>query len=474
VEVFAMIKLIAILGLVGLQACSSPHSRNPSAYERRNADRAKSEMSFTNYYTYQPSRAKGGETIQIEFIEPKSLKEIGFEYVNYPVQLHHVTVISASGHRLPIPALRSQRLTGARPVLLFDGLAQDLKISKLIIQAEGYEHNSVAFTLSLFSIDGFLAQEKQVNAPEMNLNYQAHQPGPDQIPSCYLKDSELRRYLFNFDELSAPSSQRHFCEHFVPEFKGFLTRFPQQADFLRTGVAGVKPLFIVSNHLKYDQEHHELFIPLRLGRQHQSELVKLSQLSKEIISGSRMAQVPKTQARYSLSEFLENEEGSSRLSYADEFGAEFDQGDRESCVKNYQSLGVNTTQAKRYCQQVVGFEQGHFECFESLLAHHFPSNSAHHACVESRGKWVSYLPCIANLNQLNFSHHDSHQFCVRTPDGLMQAQVECVQSLKKRDISSYLTLKSCQRHWGKEHELTQCLEQRQPASGDERLRNCLR
>lgn len=470
-----MIKLIAILSLVGLQACSSPHSRNPSAYERRNAERANSEMSFTNYYTYRPSRAKGGERIEIQFIEPKSIKEIGFEYVNYPIHLHHVSVVSTSGHTLPIPALKSQRLTGSRPILLFDGLAQDLKIKKLIIQAEGFEHNSAAFTLSLFSIDGFLAQEKQKNAPEMNLKFQSlAQASSSQIPSCYLKDSKLRDYLFNFDELTSPNAQRHFCEHFVPEFKGFLSRFPEQAEFLKNGLAGVKPLFIVSNHLKYDQEHHELFVPLRLGRQHQSELVKLSKLSRDLISGSRVAEVPQNQSRYSLNAFLESEEGSSRLSYADEFGAESEQVSPESCLKNYQARGVNKTQAKRYCQQVVGFEKGHFECFESLQSHHFPSDSAHHACVESRGKWMSYLPCVANLNQMNFSHHDSHQFCVRTPEGLMQAQVECVQNLKKREVSSYMTLQGCQRHWGKEQELARCLDQRQPASGDERVKNCLR
>jgi hypothetical protein len=472
-----MIKLIVLIGLVGLQACSSHHSRNPSAFERRNAERAKSEMSFTNYYTYLPTRKKGGETIEISFIEPKSLKEIGFEFVNYPVHLHHVSVISTTGHKLPIPALRSQRLTGARPVLLFDGLAQDLKIRKLVIQAEGFEHNSVAFTVSLFSPDGFLAQEKQQNPPAMNLrleNSALAQQGTSQIPSCYLRDSNLRSYLFNFDELSTPNSQRHFCEHFVPEFKGFLARYPEQAEFLKTGIAGVKPLFIVSNHLKYDQEHHELFIPLRLGRQHQSELVRLTKLSKDIISGSRVAEIPKTQSRYSLNAFLENEEGSSRLSYADEFGTESDHVSPDLCLKKYQARGVSRALAKRYCQQVLGFEKGHFECFESLQAHHFPIDSAHNACVESRGKWMSYLPCVANLNQLKFSHHDSHQFCVRTPEGLMQAQVECVQNLKRRDVSGYLTLQSCQRHWGKEREFANCLDQRQPASGDERVKNCLR
>lgn len=450
-------------------ACSSFKERNPSSKDGRRSGQAQSEMAFTVFHTFTPTRKSGGEWIEIAFKNPKALTEISFEYINYRVKVHQVQLVTESDHELPVPALQNKFVRADEPFLIFEGLSPALKIKKIRVKVEGYEHNDVAFTLSLFSPDGFAPAEIP-EAPTLRETTQHRLVQNPEVPSCYQRDPNLRAYYFNFEELNHPSATRHFCQRFVPEFKSFLSRHPEVARYLREGVRGVKPLLVVSQRFSYDPDHQEIFLPLQFQRSDFSRLNQIATQSRELLEmGLKDNQSFALDLDYES--FMSSELPESRLSYADEFSGDSTGVPADYCIKNYQGRGVGESMARRFCQQVTGFEQGHFNCLEGLLSHHFPLSSAHSSCVEARGKWHSYLPCVKDLSEMSFSHYDSHQFCVRTPEDYIASQRECVRELQARDVSGYRTLRSCQKAWGREHQLWQCLDQRRPAS--QGLEQCL-
>lgn len=457
-----------------VSACSTA-DRTPSAHERRGQKSVRSELSFTGYFSFTPSRKRGGEWIEIQFNEPKSLTEFVFEFINYPVKVYEVQVSTTSGHVLPIPALADKFVRGESPYISFEGLSPELKIEKLRFRAEGFEHSDASLTLALFSPDGFSKSEVQKNQglKRVVMKEQVDHER-ENIPSCYQRDPSLREYFFNFDELGGEMASRHYCQKFVPEFRAFLRQHPHEADFLKTGVKGVKPLIVVSQRFAYDSEYHELFVPLHWTKREYGEWMKLVKTGRAALEGANQEQ-ENIALGLDYENYMESFSSPSRLSYADEMGVESSEMPPEYCRENFEARGLSRVYASRLCQQVVGFEQQHFQCLEALTENHFPLSAAHSSCVEARGKWMSYLPCVSKLSDLDVSHYDAHQFCVRTPVDYLADQTQCVERLKSRELSSYQSLQTCQRHWGKETELFQCLDQRAPASGVEQaLARCAR
>ncbi len=468
--------MLALLGLSLLlqTACSSWQDRNPSSQQRRNKERAQSEMSFTAYGTYSPSRKKGGEWQTISFESPKTLSEISFEFINFPVRLHKVEVITITGQRLPIPALSQKFLRTNSAVLAFDGLHPDLKISSLRFQAEGYENSAVQLTIGLFSPDGFSPKEqklglstKSVNAKSAFASLEASAPS-HATPDCHKKDEDLKDYLFNFEELKSTSSARYFCQKFVPQFKAWVKRNPKDSSFLKEGHPGERPLIVLSQRFAYDPLYKEIFMPLQFNQRQSATLSSLIQTGRDQKPATRIA------GDLQYEEFMDKEIASSEFTYAGDWGLESSSLPSDYCEKQYRAKGINKSIAGRYCQQVQGFEAGHFDCLDRLSDAHFPLTQAHSSCLEARGKWSSYLPCVDKMSDLKFSPYDSHQFCTRTPESYMTSQVKCVEKLRSQEFSAYLSLQSCQQHWGKEERLLNCLDssQRQPANDDERLSRC--
>jgi hypothetical protein len=467
-----LFSFLIFLSLTTVVSCSQTTVRGPSSQGLNSSARAKSELTFMAFHTFSPTRRSGGEWVELNFQPAKSISELSFEYLNYRVRIHQVEIITESGHTLPIPVLSAKELTGQNPFLIFDGLNASLRLTGVRMRVEGYEHDDVALTVSFFSPDGFLKSElSQFSSRPMK---QENEVLTSLTPQCHQRDRELRRYQFNFEEIQHASASRHFCEHFVPAFKSYLQTHPAEAEFLRVGLRGSRPLIVVSNRFHFDEEYNEILVPLQFNR---SQLAKFHQLVVSSRQSARRERDEDSQRNIALDmdydTFMNEGMATSRLTYAEEYSIEGGGMTLDYCQKTYSGHGVPAGTALRYCQQVIGFEREHFACFEQLLDHHFPISSAHSSCVEAQGKWMSYLSCAAELSELNFSHHDTHYFCVRTPDAYMTAQRQCVRELKARKISSFHTLRSCSRAWGNEESLLTCLDQRGPASHIDRLKQCL-
>jgi|GEM_PF-4887896 hypothetical protein len=424
-------------------------------------------VQFNAYHNIRPTRRSGGKFYEIKFLEPKSLKEISLEFVNYKVQIHDLELIKSSGKKVPLK-FRSRFLTSSQKHISLRNLSRSKNIVGVRLKAEGHENNDVLFTVSFFSPDGFSPQEQGKSVSLGSFKRSKNLSARDQqIPSCLLGDAKISHVIFESQQLSnfSATEKKYFCSHFIPRFKQLIDQHKAVSQFLRTGEDLEKPLVSLGKSFSYDPHRNQLVFPFKLKNNQFPNISK--RLGSYFRSPKKKASRGLSQERgrqYGLKKSYEDYMSSAQgtnLSYGNKQAPGVSHSNQKECQSRLSDLGINSSQAKNHCQDVLGHELEHVACVEFLIDQYVLVGSAHHYCKEAHGKLSLYKPCMSKLLSMEMNHYDSNLFCQRTPAEYMQDQLLCVEEMALTGQSQYKSVRVCQKAWGKEGRLINCLRKAQ-------------
>lgn len=459
-----VLKISLLILVACLCSCSLwQQGRVPSAFQDSDGQEGFESVEFNAFHNIRPTRQSGGGYYQIDFMSPKNLREISFEFVNHKVKIHDVILIKASGKNFAVRGFRSRFLSPDQKHLSLRNLARAKNIQSVKFKAEGYESDDVLFTVSFFSPDGFLPQEQGRAVALKNLNSSYPLLVTEKLPACLLQNPELSHVVFDSKQLRelSNSEKRYFCRHFVPRLEEFIHQHESASQFLRTGENLEKPLVSLGGGFSYDSYENHLVFPFRLRKEQFPSMAKRLESYYERPKGKASRGLSQeVDNRYALQQSYEeymNQASSPELHYLEAQGSKGQLEHQRECLERMIELGIHSTQAKKHCRDAIGNELKHVACVEFLTDQYVLSGNAHHYCLEANGKLQHYKPCMQKLLSLDMNHYDSNLFCQKTPSGYMQDQLLCVDEMVRSGESKYKSVKACQNNWGKEDQLLRCV-----------------
>lgn len=440
------------------------------------------QTSFTVYHNIQPSRRSGGSIKEIKFQNPKHLKELSLEFVNYKVSVKKIELVNSKGQVIPVRGFNGHTLSSKQRHITLRNLPTHKDIMAVRILAEGFTNDDVIFTASFFSPQGFLASEQ--GKPRFKMSSLSLNTSNMQVPVCLQTQKNLSGVLFDIEKINQleVSERRYFCQHFLKEFTAFLATYPEVASFLRVGENLEKPLVVLGSSFSFDRYKNEVSFPMLLQKKDFSYLISDFRTSTRTDSQAVNRRISQQfdQDQYdaenlSYDEYMETGTQSvSYLEYQDKWSFEEGESSQLKCSAMMNELGLPKSVANRNCEDVVGFEEGHIGCMQELSELHIMSSNIHHYCLEARGKLAFYRPCMNKMVEMNFNHYDSNLFCQRTPKDYMSGQLQCLDVMLAQGYSQHKSVQTCQAKWGKESNFIVCLDEQKQRVNDNhaRLRYC--
>lgn len=430
------------------------------------------ELNFSAYHNIKPSRRHGGDVYQIDFSSPKKLDEIGLEFINYKVEIKSLELVRENQARRTVRGFSSRMLNKNNRQVILKNLPKYDDIIAVRVKAEGHENDRVAFTLSVFSPQGF-SENEQGESLRLSKDLQQRQSVQFFMPPCLQADPQLSGIIFDVEKIRKMNmaEQRYFCRHFIPSFKKLLRQREEVANFLRSGENLEKPLVSVGRFFSYDRQESLLLFPLSLKESDFSTMaMKLKNYRDKKPQSARRGLSQENEQGYgtnlSYEEFMDSELFDSGLEYQENWGFEESHQNQENCQQAMMDFGVHSAQAKRYCQNTRGFEKGHISCMQFLSEQYILTSNAHHYCLEARGKMAAYRPCMGKLIELGLNHYDSNLFCQKTPEAYIDSQIECLEIMMKDGHSQYKAVRTCQKFSGQEQQLISCLQKKRSTSSN--------